>query len=191
MLLFLGESLNDARKRRLFAAACCRRINHLLTDNGRQAVLAAEQFADGQIRRQELHRFWTAVGFPRAPARRFAAGAARAASCSPGTDLTAHAAASAVNAVASAEGTKARRLRTTEQVAQAVLLRDIFGNPFQPVSLDPSWRTSTVVSLATAAYKGCILPGGTLDLDGLAILADALEDAGCTDTAILSHLRGP
>jgi len=191
MLLLMGESLNDARKRRLFAAACCRRISHLLTDNGRQAVHAAEQFADGLIRRQELHRFWTAVGFPRAQARMFAASAARAASCSPGTELTAHAAASAVNAVASEEGAKARRLRTTEKAAQAVLLRDIFGNPFQPVSLDRSWQTSTVLSLATAAYEGRVLPGGTLDLDRLAILADALEDAGCTHAGLLGHLRSP
>ena len=29
------------------------------------------------------------------------------------------------------------------------------------------------------------------DGERLAILADALEDTGCTDTAILEHLRGP
>jgi hypothetical protein len=28
------------------------------------------------------------------------------------------------------------------------LMRDIFGNPFQPITLDPSWLTSTVISLA-------------------------------------------
>jgi hypothetical protein len=36
-----------------------------------------------------------------------------------------------------------------------------------------------------------VLPAGHLDNDRLAILADALEDAGCTDQAILGHLRGP
>jgi hypothetical protein len=32
---------------------------------------------------------------------------------------------------------------------------------------------------------------GTLDPTWLAALADALEDAGCTDAETLGHLRGP
>jgi hypothetical protein len=75
--------------------------------------------------------------------------------------------------------------------AQAALLRDITCNPFRPVSLDPTWRTPTVVALAQAAYGNRILPAGTLDTDRLAVLADALEDAGCDNADILSHLRGP
>jgi hypothetical protein len=31
----------------------------------------------------------------------------------------------------------------------------------------------------------------TRDFDRLAVLADALEDAGCTDAELLGHLRGP
>jgi hypothetical protein len=30
-----------------------------------------------------------------------------------------------------------------------------------------------------------------LDAAGLAVLADALEDAGCTDAELLGHLRRP
>src|SRR5262245_54438909 len=56
-------------------------------------------------------------------------------------------------------------------------LRDIFGNPFRPVSFVPVWRTPAVVALATAAYEERILPAGTLDPDRLAVLADALEEA--------------
>jgi len=74
---------------------------------------------------------------------------------------------------------------------QCDLLRCIFGNPFRPVSHGPLWQTPTVVSLAQAAYEERILPAGTLDPDRLAILADALEDAGCENADILSHLRGP
>jgi hypothetical protein len=78
-----------------------------------------------------------------------------------------------------------------ERAEQAVLVRDIFANPFRPVTLDPTWRTRSVLSLAQAAYEDIDLPGGTLDLARLAILADALEDAGCTDIDILAHCRGP
>jgi hypothetical protein len=32
------------------------------------------------------------------------------------------------------------------------LVRDIFGNPFRPITLDPSWLTATVTTLARAIY---------------------------------------
>jgi hypothetical protein len=66
----------------------------------------------------------------------------------------------------------------------APLLRCVVGNPFRPVAADPAWRTSTVVALAEAVYADRAW-------DRLPILADALEDAGCTDPAVLGHLRGP
>jgi hypothetical protein len=53
---------------------------------------------------------------------------------------------------------------------QANLLRDIIGNPFRPVTLDPSWRTSNVTALAQSIYDDRAF-------DRLPILADALEDA--------------
>jgi hypothetical protein len=74
--------------------------------------------------------------------------------------------------------------------AQADLLRCIIGNPFRPVTLSPGWRTPQVVALAQAAYDQRELPAGTLDLARLAVLADALEDAGCSDELLLGHLRG-
>ena len=84
-------------------------------------------------------------------------------------------------------------LRTDPALAQSSpsLLRCVFGNPFRPVTLDPSWRTPDVLSLAQAAYEQRTLPAGTLEPERLALLADALEDAGCDSAAILAHLRGP
>jgi hypothetical protein len=77
------------------------------------------------------------------------------------------------------------------QVNPAHWLRCIFGNPFRPVSLAPAWLTPAVLKLAQAAYDDRILPPGHLDNTRLAVLADALEEAGCTDPDILSHVRGP
>jgi hypothetical protein len=71
------------------------------------------------------------------------------------------------------------------------LLHDIFGNPFRMVSIAPGWLTPVVVSIAQAAYDNRSLPAGTLDNTRLTILADALEDAGCTDADILNHCRKP
>jgi hypothetical protein len=72
---------------------------------------------------------------------------------------------------------------------QVATLRDVFGNPFRPVAIDPAWRTATVLSLAQRGYDDRDLPAGHLDPDCLAILSDALEDAGCADATLLRHLR--
>jgi hypothetical protein len=71
------------------------------------------------------------------------------------------------------------------------MLRDLFGNPFHPSNTDPAWLTPTVQKLAEVAYEERFLPSGELDLGRLAVLADALEEAGVTDANILNHLRGP
>jgi hypothetical protein len=81
--------------------------------------------------------------------------------------------------------------RAAEESAVCELVRCVFGNPFRPVTVDPAWRTSTVTSLVQAAYEERILPGVELDAQRLAILADALEEAGCTNEEILVHLRDP
>jgi len=58
------------------------------------------------------------------------------------------------------------------------------GNPFRPVPLDPSWLTSTVVTLAAGVYD-------ERAFDRLPILTDALQDAGCEIAEVLDHCRGP
>jgi len=49
----------------------------------------------------------------------------------------------------------------------------------------------TVTELVTVAYEERSLPSGELDPARLAVLADALEDAGCDTADILNHLREP
>jgi hypothetical protein len=71
-----------------------------------------------------------------------------------------------------------------EQAARSNLLRELIGSlAFRTVSLDLSWHTASVVALAQAIYADRAF-------DRLPILADALEDAGCTSQDILAHCRG-
>lgn len=64
--------------------------------------------------------------------------------------------------------------------AVAGTLRCLF-NPFAP-AFDPAWITSDAHALAAAIYTDRAF-------DRLPILADALQDAGCEDAAVLDHLR--
>jgi hypothetical protein len=77
-----------------------------------------------------------------------------------------------------------------ERRLQCGFVRDIF-NPFRPVTIDPTWLTPTTVALAEAAYDNRTLPAGTLEPERLAVLADALEEVGCTNADLLNHLRQP
>jgi hypothetical protein len=72
-------------------------------------------------------------------------------------------------------------------LGQVRLVHDIFGNPFRPAALDRSWLTwndSTVAKMAQAVYDERVF-------DRLPVLADALEEAGCTNADILNHCRQP
>jgi hypothetical protein len=202
MLEFLWASGKlSERKARLFAVACCRRIRiwHLLTDQRSwQAVEAAERHADGVADDAELERhlrlaFYAAMG-PSRPAS-YAAEAANLAASGPPPFMATLTVRPAAEAVASSSpvgrGDRDAQI-SQEQGAQAALLRDIIGNPFRPVVVSPAWLTwhaGLVVRLAQAAYEERQLPAGTLDKDRLAVLADALEEAGCTDPDILNHCR--
>jgi hypothetical protein len=77
-----------------------------------------------------------------------------------------------------------RQALDAEELAQCELIRDIFGNPFRPVTFNANWRTDTAVALARGMY-------GSRDLGAVPILADALQDAGCDSEDVLDHCRGP
>jgi hypothetical protein len=192
-----GKAVGE-RKLRLFAVACCRRVWDVLSPDNRSAVEVAERYADGLATLQQLTHwqelcvplrdddpdtlpedeppsYWCDMATWQAILPRAAAG---------------------VTDVCDATRRVARdRSGEWEDVVQARLLREIVGNPFTaPPPISPSmlrWHDSLLPRLAEAAYRERSLPSGHLDPARLAVLADALEDAGCTDAELLAHLRGP
>jgi hypothetical protein len=177
----------------LFAVACCRAVQHLLgSDQDHQALTVVERFADGLASPAELGSVpdqTTSLVVDHAAAARAMAAATLAA-----------AAASTLRAKAGdrihprGQG-NSYVAEMVEKAVQCRILRDLFGNPFSPLpSLAPqllAWNAGTGKRLAEKAYEQRIMPAGSLDPDRLSVLADALEEAGCTDPAILGHLRGP
>jgi hypothetical protein len=201
MIAHLSETASD-RKLRLFAVACCREIEPFFKIPGKRksdevavsvaAVLeVAERFADGVATEEE---------------RKSACLIAQLAELRVCTEWMVH----VVNAAAWAIQKGKRRTdswphpigRSTRDswVSQAALstacaakgqrriqcelLHDIFGNPFRPITINPAWQTSNVVSLAQAIYDHCAF-------DRMPSLADAHEDAGCTNSDILNPCRQP
>lgn len=65
---------------------------------------------------------------------------------------------------------------------KCALLRDILGNPLQPPPATSVWQSATVTKIASSIYE-------QESFDDMPILADALEDAGCTDAFVLGHCR--
>jgi hypothetical protein len=208
------------RKLRLFSVACCRRVGRWLADpRSRRAVEVAELRADGQATdpeaREAAAHAWAAeraagvVAFgaradpPASAAGRAAlarAGAvaqAALAACYCLADSPQLAADHAVHAAATTVprgvwGTLgwARAYRAAcheEGRAQKALLDEVFGDPFRPAAVDPlwlAWEGGVVPALAQGIYE-------ERAFERLALLADALEEAGCTDAELLGHLRGP
>jgi hypothetical protein len=197
------------RKLRLFVCACARRVWHLIAeDTHRRAVEVGERIADDPGDHLEWAEMAAAISGAPPPLDDRAGGsvARQAARYALSRQVGRHAvwaaerAATALAVVAfdsrerrswDAARQAAAAARSAEQRAQAALLRDLF-TPFRPAIVAPAWLTwqdRLAVRLARAAYDERHLPAGTLDNERLAVLADALEEAGCEDVQILGHLR--
>lgn len=205
-----AEDHGSERKLRLFAVQCCYRIGQVMDDErSRAAVAAAESYADGRCsathlaaRLREAAAVFQALDVIRTSRLRASepewqdnltrSTAAAAASCAanPRMGRTAAERTSGLSAAGSAahharnvaawigSASAARAM----QEGQIRLLRDIFGNPFRPVTFSPEWRTDTAVVLARTMYEA-------RDFGAMPILADALQDAECEDDDILGHCR--
>jgi hypothetical protein len=170
----------SARKLRLFCCACVRRFWDLLTDErSRQAVEAAERWADGQATAKELAAAYQAaypLALPFDGGRPSWVKKAAALAARPRKDLVT-ATIWYCRCRLSAEQLKA------EERHQCDLLRDIFGYPFRPVAFDPAWQAGAALRVAQGIYD-------ERRFADLPILADALEDAGCGNEEVLAHCRG-
>jgi hypothetical protein len=202
MLEFLRGKASD-RKLRLVACACCRRVLPLLPDLACWiALAAAEDYADGAL---ELRAYLRAAHafdsirrarFPKTPTPDD--GAWNAVYCTVHrrweTEHDAYFAQQRWKLAAGAARDAAHSAGADEASVQAALVRDIIGNPFRPAALDPAplaWSDACVPKLAQAIYEERIPSSGNLDPARLAILADALEEAGCNEQSLLDHLRDP
>jgi hypothetical protein len=197
MLKFVTD--NVGRNLCLFACACCRRIRHLLPyEQSLRALELSELYVDGGVDQQSLLQASDAAELVCQQINREREGADDA---DRGRLLSLETAAAAVwgaswpddyseaqevagNVIkALAPNTSAQE---EERRYQATIVRCIFGNPFRPVTANPSWlawNEGTVRKIAQSIYE-------ERAFERLLILADALEDAGCDDADILAHCRG-
>jgi hypothetical protein len=183
----LWRTKRGRRTLRLFAVACCRQFSTQLWDDRlRQAIDVAERVAEGHGTKQELEH-----------ARRAVEPLNSSSYSAPlGHGNQERTATSLVNAL-TLPGPYDAALSMTcyelplagycgdiahEHALMCDLVRDIFGNPFRPVSFHPAWRTDTAVSLARQMYD-------SRDFGAMPILADALQDAGCDSEEVLTHCR--
>jgi hypothetical protein len=194
MLDFILDRTSE-RKYRLFACACVRRHANLLQDYMwcEKALQAAEALCDGRLSQARFKR--AASNFDAAveeedlddPADTVSTALWHVMNACKTIEGSAWAKSkAAAGCMASVAAARKRNAGVrAERELQAYLIRCLV-NPFHPVTLTPS---TTVADLAQVAYLER-LPGGELDPARLAVLADALEEAGCDSAELLGHLRG-
>lgn len=195
MLEYLQGNASD-RKSRLFACACCRSIWRMLIDErSRRAVEIAELFADRRVTdkdRQAARKAAQDRNLPYvAPLVAFRNGdfIRTAIRCAEGAlNLPRDAATLQQYKITPGDQEAAFAAYTAAELAekeiQARLVREVFNNPFRQMIVERPWLTSTVTTLAAAIYNDRAF-------HQMPVVADALEDAGCTNEAILNHCRQP
>jgi hypothetical protein len=202
-----GSGKASDRQFRLFAVACYRCIWHLLLDRrSRDAVEVLERLADGGVPRAEVEHALrgacnaqfeaeTYAGDAKSVARGLAAGYVYRAFAAPPAATAGEARYYSRHAAVMTAGAAAQAAAGRAEGGHCRLLRDIFGGLFRPpppvAPAIMAWNGGLVRTLAQAAYTERELPSGHLDPARLAVLADALEEAGCTSQEIIEHLRGP
>jgi hypothetical protein len=183
---YVGQECHG-RKLRLFACACLRRVAHFANAAQAEALISTlERYADGAATEAERIQVAKAPFTPNPSANHNSVSQLRAEFRYAARKTIHHSAPKlgvyATGAVGHTDIHHFHKLRMEEENHQLTILREIFGNPFRPITFDPAWRTSDVMLLANGIYA-------ERAFDRMPILADALQDAGCDSDAILNHLR--
>jgi hypothetical protein len=189
------------RKLRLFACACMRRTRFFGGRDHLHAIRISEQYADGLVDRAKLEAAFVPVSkLPEpipwdadfalsvfGPTDMVWEARLRDVFLTLGPELDVRAVATKVaELITESEGAAYLSSRgRDERSQQAHLLRDIFGNPFRPVTLDPSCLNDKTRSVAKTIYEK-----GRFAI--LRLLARALKkDAGCTNRELWDHCQWP
>jgi hypothetical protein len=220
MLEFLGSKASE-RTLRLFCCVSLRHIwSHLEDERSRKVIDVVERYAEDEATLDDLASTrWAAQEASRA--MRHANGAVAAyKACANLSSAALQACRHVVRAAADAayhqfrlavehfppayddtydkEGAKiAAQAEVVERRFQSDLLREVFSNPFRrPPTLPPTvlvWNDAIVRRIAEGIYQERRMPEGTFDSGRLAVLHDALLDAGCNNEELLTHLlsEGP
>jgi hypothetical protein len=197
------DNITSERKFRLFVVACCRLIDHHLNHQTlREALDAAERMGEGLIKEGTLARYRRQAYDAHTEATQAGnkVGACAALSIFSVSERpryastylreTPHRVAEslALEAGLAPDTPEFKALFTQRLEGMIALLRDVVGNPFRQLPpRDPAWleaHAGLAGRLASSIYE-------ERRFSELPILADALEDAGCTEATLLEHFRGP
>jgi hypothetical protein len=161
----------SVRRMCLFVCACCRRSPGMVADPRRVAALATvEAFVEGGA--------WEKRGEARALTQEVLSAVTE----DDGLPLVQ----SPGGAILDRELLKSTIIGLGDRV-RCELVREVMGNPFEPVPLNPRWlhwEDDTVLRVARTLYD-------TRQFEGLSVLGDALLEAGCGHRDILMHCRQP
>jgi hypothetical protein len=220
MLEFLRGRATD-RKLRLFAAACCRRVWHLLSEGGsRNAVEAAERYAEGlasdaelaaaaEAAAAELEAGRAASETNRDDMAAFAVGTARAAAMDTaynegrrytiGRYRNYHIQGGAFAAAGLAAGRSLSAVKLSKLGEAAALAeaaeRDAQTHLLRCIIGNP-FKPLSISPAVLAWHNGTVAKLATVIYDDrrwedMPLLGDALEEVSCSDRDVLAHCRGP
>ncbi|HSQ55112.1 MAG TPA: hypothetical protein VLM40_05145 [Gemmata sp.] len=174
----------SSRKLKLATVACCRQMRSLLVDERSiRAVDSAELYADKSHDVADVSEIETQATQVVDLSRDV------------GTDpqnAAAHCAALCLAHWAPADWGALQVFRWSSPIVsrfvQVAILACVFAIPYRnrriQITANPTWLTSTVMTLAKQMYE-------SRDFSAMPILADALQDAGCENEDMLNHCRGP